>query len=117
MAKTVYTEETIQLQSGEEVVLRPLPIKSLRQFNAKMADLRKVWENEDASEDEAMDILVDMAGICISRQLPELAGDRDRLEESLDLGTIYKLLDSCGGLRLNDPNQQAAAAAALATLA
>lgn len=116
MAKTVYTEETIQLQSGEDVTLRPLDIKSLRKFNTKLAELRKIWENEDADEDEAMDVLVDMAGICIARQLPELAGDRDRLEESLDLGTIYKLLDSCGGLRLNDPNQQAAAAAALSTL-
>lgn len=117
MAKTVYTEESIALQTGEEVVLRPLPIKQLKKFNAKLNDLRAEWQKEDGNEDDAMDLLVDLGGICIEKQYPEIAADRDKLEDSLDLQTIYKIIDVCGGLQLNDPNQQAAALAALNTTA
>jgi len=113
MAKTVYSEEAIALQSGEEVILKPLPIKQLKKFNAKLNELRAEWLKENGDEDAAMDILTDLAGICIEKQHPDIVADRDRLEESLDLQTIYKLLDACGGLKLNDPNQQAAALAAM----
>lgn len=113
MAKTVYTEETIQLQTGEDVILKPLPIKYLKQFNEKLNDLKEEWRKEEGDEDAAMDLLIDLSAICIKKQFPELAADRELLEEALDLLTIYKILDVCGGLKLNDPNQQAAALAAM----
>lgn len=110
MAKTVYDEETIQLQNGQEVTLRPLNIKNLRLFNVKMKELREINE---PTEDEQMDLVVAMAGICLRAQAPELVDNGDELEEALDLTTIYKILDVCAGVKFTDPNLQAAAIAAM----
>jgi hypothetical protein len=111
MADTVYTEETIQLQNGEEVVLRPLPIKLLKEFNVKLQEMNKT---EIKEETEALDFLVDLCAICLRSQFP-LAKNREQFEEVIDLASIYKILDVCGGVKLNDPNLQAAALAAMNT--
>lgn len=116
MAKTVYTEEEIALQDGQAVTLRPLPLSRLKKFNKKLLELQAEWKKEDGDEDAALDLLTDLAGICIEKQLPDLVENREELEDALDLQTIYKILEVCGGLKLNDPNLQAAALAALSTM-
>lgn len=122
IATTVYNVETIELQDGKEVTLRPLAIGRLRRF-------MKVWEGFkelDADDEEAsLNIFVNCAGIAIEdsfKDVFEKTHDSDgltkeyyeHLEEVLDMDTIYKILDVCGGLKLNDPNLIAAAAKAAA---
>lgn len=109
MANTVYTVEEVELQDGTEVALKPVNIKHLRDFMKTMEEFSKAGGDEDKS----MDLLITAAGICLKKQLPELAANRDALEEALDMPTIYKILDVCGGVKLNDPNLLAAAMAEL----
>ena len=103
MATTVYDVEEIELQNGSKVKLKPLTIKALRKF---MAEIQKTAES--TSEDETLTVLINACGIAIESQVPELAADRDKLEEALDMPTINRILEVCGGIKLDDPNQLAA---------
>jgi len=101
------------LQDGNDVTLKPLNIKGLRKFMSKMQEFAEVSE-----EDEGLDILLDAAAICLMKQRPELwdkhknegkGGYSEDAEDALDMPTVYRILDVCGGVKLNDPNLIAAA--------
>jgi hypothetical protein len=103
LATTVYNVEEIELQNGSKIKLKPLSIKALRLF---MAEIQKTQAAEN--EDETLTILIHACGIAIQSQLPDLVADKDALEEALDMPTINRILDVCGGIKLDDPNQLAA---------
>lgn len=112
MATEVYTTEEIKLQNGESVVLRPLSIKGVRKFMTKFKEFQTLDEVEGVDpEMVTLDILVDLTAICLERDLPELAKDKDALEDALDQQTIYKIIEICGGIKLNDPKLLETAAA------
>ncbi len=104
MATTVYDVEEIKLQNGETALLKPLSIKQLRKF---MAAMNKA--SEAKTEDQSLTVLIDACAIALETQLPELVKDRDKLEDSLDVPTINRILEVCGGIKLDDPNLVAAA--------
>ena len=113
MATTVYTTEEVSLQDDSKVTLKPLTIKNLRKFMAIM----KEFENVN-SEEEGFEILLKASALCLSSGRPEFwdkeaAKQTDEFEDAVDMPTIYKILDVCGGIKLNDPNLLAAAAEAL----
>lgn len=113
MATEVYTVEEVVFQDGETVELRPLTISRLRKF---MALMDKFAEAKD--ENESFEILLDASAVCIANKAPQYWDDKEKKhseawEEAADMPTIYKVLDVCGGVKLNDPNLLAAAAAAL----
>lgn len=113
MATTVYITEEIELQDGSSVTLKPLNIKNLRKFMKTMEG----FENVD-SEDEGLEVMLDAAALCLKSERPEFWDDADnkhseKFEDSVDMPSIYKILDVCGGLKLNDPNLLAAAQEAL----
>jgi hypothetical protein len=103
LATTVYDVEEIKLQNGETVQLKPLSIKQLRKF---MAVINKA--QEATTENESLGVLIDACAIALETQLPELAKDKDLLEEALDIPTINRILEVCGGIKLDDPNLMAA---------
>ena len=98
LATKVYDTLEIELQDGTEVMLRPLNIKQLRKFMDVVAKL------SDAGEMDNLDLLLDACAIALSKKLPDLVADRDRLEEALDIPTIWKILEISGGIKMNDPN-------------
>ena len=104
MATTIYDVEEIQLQNGATVKLKPLTIKELRKF---MVAIQKTANT--TSEDETLDILIDACAVALAKQLPELVADRDALEDALDVPTINRILEVCGGIKMDDPNLLAAA--------
>lgn len=104
MASTVYDVEEIELQNGAKVKLKPLSIKQLRKF---MEVIKKVQEAED--ETATLGILVEACGVAIETQLPDLVADVEKLEEALDVPTINRILEVCGGIKMDDPNLIAAA--------
>lgn len=113
MATTVYTVEEISLQNGETATLKPLVIKSLRKF-------MKIMEGfgQTTDEEQGFEILLDAAALCLKKDYPAFwdnDGDKhsEAFEEVADMPTIYKILDVCGGIKLNDPNLLAAATEAL----
>lgn len=120
MATTVYTVEEITLQDDNTATLKPLNIKGLRLFMKKMEEFGDV-----KSEDEGLNILLDAAAICLKKQHPSYwdneksdgkGGFSDDFEEAADMQTVYRILDVCGGVKLNDPNLLAAAAEAIGTV-
>lgn len=104
MATTVYDVEEIKLQNGDTAQLKPLSIKQLRKFMAVMTKAQ-----EATTEDQSLTVLIDACAIALEVQLPELIKDRDKLEEALDVPTINRILEVCGGIKLDDPNLVAAA--------
>ena len=103
MATTVYDVEEIQLQNGATVKLKPLTIKELREF---MKVIQKTAEV--TSEDETLTILIEACAVALEKQLPELVKDIDAFEDTLDVPTINRILEVCGGIKMDDPNLLAA---------
>ena len=104
MATTVYDVEEIQLQNGATVKLKPLTIKELRKF---MVVIQKTAEV--TSEDETLTILIEACAVALEKQLPDLVKDIDAFEDTLDVPTINRILEICGGIKMDDPNLLAAA--------
>lgn len=104
MATQLYDILEIELQDGRKATLRPLPIKRLRKFMEVVAKLDNVKD-----ESEAIDIFIEACAIALQKSLPELAENKEALEEALDVPTIWKIMEVCGGIKLGDPNLIAAA--------
>lgn len=113
MATEVYTVEEVVLQDDKTVELRPLNIARLKKFMDLMDNFAQAKD-----EKESFEIMLDASALCISNKAPEYWDSKEKKhteawEEAADMPTIYKILDVCGGVKLNDPNLLAAAAAAL----
>lgn len=108
MATSVYTTEEVELQDGTTLLLKPNVIKRQKRFMNKMESLES-----PETQIEAYDQILDLAEICLEGINPELAADREKMEDVLDEPTIYKIIEVCGGIKLDDPNLLAAAAANL----
>jgi hypothetical protein len=104
LATTVYNVEEIKLQNGTVVTLKPLSISELRKF---MIAVEKTGQS--TSENDTLTALVDACGVALEKQVPDLVKDRQALEEALDVPTINRILEVCGGIKLDDPNLLAAA--------
>lgn len=124
MATAVYDEVEVLLQDNTEVVLKPLPIGQLRRFMAAWKEMANLQgETDSEKEEHSFTIFVNCAGIALENQFlalekfakmrgtgkdPLSKEYRDYLEQVLDIDTIYKIMEVCGGLKLNDPNLLAA---------
>jgi hypothetical protein len=66
----------------------------------------KEWAKaqEAKTEDEFLDTLISCTQIAFKQYDPSLAGDRDALENALDIQTMYKILEVAAEIKLNDPN-------------
>lgn len=121
IASTVYTQEDIALQDGTEVTLKPLPIARLRRF-------MKEWNrlSETAEDDDGLDVFIDCCGIALEKDFKgkfdagtKGSGDsvlsddyREYLEDTLDMDTIYKIIDVAAGIDLQNPKLMEALAVA-----
>ena len=90
--------KTITLMDGTEILARPLKLSLLRPFMSKFALLAEASDDNDKS----MDILIDCAQIALKQFKPELAEDREVLEDLLDLPTVYQIIDVASGLQNSD---------------
>lgn len=92
----------ITFSDGKKRTVKPLTIKNLREF-MKVANNMKQTNDEGGMSDEDIDKMVSAAAIALKKADPELAADRDALEEVLDLSTFAQVMAAAMG---NDPNQQ-----------
>jgi len=99
MATTVYETKTISLIDETVIELRPLKIKHLRNF-MKYFDVIK-YANGD---EESVKILSYCALIALSSQYP-IISTIEELEDSVDLPTVYEILDITAGISVN-PNKK-----------
>lgn len=107
MATQVYTVEEIVLQDGTEVTLKPLNIKNLRKFMKKFKEIDKLKE-----DDEVVDFLIEVGQLCLASLYKEYE-DTEKYEDAVDMPTVHKIIEICGGVKLNDPELMAAAAAVM----
>lgn len=94
------TDQTnsILLMDETEIKIRPLKISLLKPFLKEFKSLEKVADNDEKS----MDVLLNCVQIALKQYAPELAEDRAKIEDSIDLPTIYKIIDVASGINLTD---------------
>jgi hypothetical protein len=106
MATSVYEVVEVELLDGTKVTMKPLKISLLRDF---MKEFQKISDASIAEDNiKSMDLLVSCAAIAM-RQYDEKLADKAKLEEIIDLPTVYKVIEVAAGIKLNDPNALAAA--------
>jgi hypothetical protein len=106
MATSVYETVEVELLDGTKVTMKPLKISLLREF---MKEFQKIADTTIAEDNiKSMDLLLSCATIAMKQYNTELA-DKQKLEEIIDLPTVYKVIEVAAGIKLNDPNALAAA--------
>jgi shikimate 5-dehydrogenase len=98
MATTVHEERVVTLIDGTKVKVRPLKVSLLRPFMKSFEGLGAV----QADNDKSMDVLVNCVQIAMKQYKPELADDLEKLEELLDLPTVYEIIEAASGINLTD---------------
>lgn len=84
---------------GTTITVRPLKISLLRLFTKKFEGIADVSEDNDKS----MDLLLECVAIAMQQYKPELA-DVKKLEEIIDLPTVYKVIEAASGVPISDVN-------------
>jgi len=108
MSNVVYESCYVNLVDGTELFITPLKIKYLREF---MEEFDRVYEQD--TEEDTIDVLLDCAAICMKQFCPDIAS-KEGVEDSLDISTLYKIIDVAAGIKINenseeDVNKQASA--------
>ena len=94
MATTINEAKEITLLDGTVISVRPLKISLLRDF---MKSFEKISGVADDNE-KSMDLLLECVVIALKQYKPELAEDPKKLEELLDLPTVYKIVEEASGI-------------------
>jgi hypothetical protein len=66
----------------------------------KFAELAEVAEDNDKSTT----ILIECVQIAMKQYKPDIADDAKKLEENIDLPTVYRVIESASGVKLQDAN-------------
>jgi len=100
MATTIYNTQTIHLFDGTELEIIPLKIKYLREF-------MEVFENikDTKGDDEAISVLVECVRVCMKQYYPAISNTVAQVEDNIDMPTIYKILDTSAGIRINKKSE------------
>ena len=98
MSTTINEEKTITLVDGKQIAVRPLRISLLKPFMKKFEEIAGVA----ADNEKSMDILMDCVQIAMKQYAPDISDDREKLEDILDLPTVYKIVEEASGVKLAD---------------
>ena len=101
MATSVYDIKNIKILDGTEIEISPLKIKYLREFMDKFENVKIA-----KGEVEAIEALSECAQVCMKQTRPDLANDKQKFEEAIDLETLYKILDVCAGIKINEKKDE-----------
>ena len=96
MATSIYDKKHFSLVDGTIIVATPLKIKYLREFLEVFETIK-----EAKTDDESVSVLVDCALITMKQYAPQIK-TVDDLEDSLDLPTIYQIIDIAAGIKVNE---------------
>ena len=99
MATKIYDSGIVTIIDGTELYLTPLKIKYLREF---MDVFEKVKDSEN--DDEAIYSMIDCVRVAMKQYCPDIK-TVDDVEDSMDLKTVYKILDIAGGIKMETPKE------------
>lgn len=104
MATKVFTVEELELQDGRTVTIKPLTIKRLRKFMKIIGQLNEMENPEDSEEQEdaTIELMIDACVIALEQNNPEVASNREALEDALDVPTMWKILEVSGGVSMGN---------------
>ena len=99
MATKVYETKKISLVDGRTIVAAPLKIKYLREF-------LEIFETIKSSktDDESISTLAKCALVTMQQYCPSIK-TIDDLEDSVDLPTIYQIIDIAAGIKINQKSE------------
>lgn len=100
MATSIYKDGFISLIGGEEVYLKPLKIKYLREFMTAF-DLIKSAKTDD----QAINVLSHCATIAIRSQYP-LIQTKEEFENNVDLPNLYKIIEITAGIKIKEDSEE-----------
>lgn len=101
MATTIYSSQTVYLFDGTELEIIPLKIKYLREFMQTFEKIKKA-----KNDDEAIAVLVECVRICMKQYHPLISKSVEDVEDSIDMPTIYKILDTAAGIKINRKSEE-----------
>jgi hypothetical protein len=100
MATIVHEGKELILMDGTKIKVRPLKISLLRPFMLKFEKVAEVAEDNEKS----MALLMQCVQIAMEQYNPELSKDIEKLEDVLDLPTVYDIIEAASGVKLSDAN-------------
>lgn len=95
---TKHEAKTVKLIDGTEISVRPLKVSLLRDFMAKFAGIADVAEDNDKS----MTLLMECVQIAMKQYKPDLAEDLEKLEDNIDLPTVYEIVEEASGINMTN---------------
>lgn len=98
MATTTHEAKTLTLIDGTTIEVRPLKISLLKPFMAKFEGIASVQEDNDKS----LGLLMECVQIAMKQYKPEMSADIAKLEDILDLPTVYKIVEAASGIKLSE---------------
>jgi hypothetical protein len=101
MATEIYQIGTVHLIDGTELEISPLKIKYLKQFMGKFDDVKKAQ-----GDIEAITALSECAMICMKQFCPEISKDLEVFEDSIDIKTIYSVLEYSAGIKIDEKQDE-----------
>ena len=101
MATTIYKSDIVYLFDGTELEIIPLKIKYLREFMLAFNNIRNT-----KNDDEAIGVLVECVRICMKQYYPKISGTVKDVEDSIDMPTVYKVLDAAAGIKINKKSEE-----------
>ena len=96
MATTIHEGTELTLMDGSKIKVRPLKISLLRPFMKKFEGVAKVAEDNEKS----IALLLECVQIAMHQYKPDIASDITKLEDILDLPTVYKIVEAASGIEL-----------------
>lgn len=120
--RTIYTVEEIQLQDWNDENGNPKPIRIyplvIKKFKMLSEILKQLTpeEGEELTEEQKkktfLDVIMEATAFAMKTYEPAL-GTVKALEQHVDMPSMEHILDIAAGVKLNDPNLQAAMAAGM----
>jgi hypothetical protein len=101
MATKIYDTKKISLVDDRVVTAAPLKIKYLREFLETFETIK-----EAKTDEESISVLAQCALIAMQQYCPSIKTIED-LEDSLDLPTIYEVIDVAAGIKINEKSEDA----------
>jgi len=99
MPTKIYSIDEVELIDGTVIEISPLKIKYMRQFMEKFNTVK-----DAATDEESIVILSECVRIAMKQYYPSIK-TIEQLEDSVDLPTIYKIIDVCAGIKINQTKE------------
>lgn len=103
MANSARISVDMEFADGETRTIKPLTIKRLRKF-MKIVEALSTTEAGKMTEVDITNMM-EAAAIVIDQVDPDLAADKEKLEDVIDVDIFWKLIQVAMGNKIQDPEE------------